>query len=214
MIDRWVAILIAGCAALVGLIAVEVMAGDDVPAAPRPNPAPLPAPPQAQQKPVGVAELVAAALAEPLFSPTRRAAAADIAADTALSGVRLSGIILEPDRRTAIFAIAGGKPVTRSEGEELNDWRLEAITAQEVSLSGPTGMRTLTPKPDLKLVRPPPPPPPPPAPANQARPAAAGGEPEQPPRRATIHREEPRRTDVARAGDKARGAAANSPRDR
>jgi hypothetical protein len=42
--------------------------------------------------------------------------------------VRLSGIVIEPDRRIAIFAVNGTKAVVLSEGEALKDWRSDSIT--------------------------------------------------------------------------------------
>src|SRR5262249_40420856 len=45
------------------------------------------------------------------------------------------------------------KPRTLSVGEALNDWKLDSISPEEVSLSGPGGTRTLQPKVDTTLVR-------------------------------------------------------------
>jgi hypothetical protein len=68
--------------------------------------------------------------------------------------VRLSGIVIEPDRRIAIFAVNGAKSEALSEGEVLNNWRIDSISPQQVSLSGPSGTMTLKPKSDATLVRP------------------------------------------------------------
>src|SRR5215470_17433129 len=91
----------------------------------------------------------------PLFSPTRRPpeAAATDNSETPLSDMRLTGILITPDQRMAIFAPAGGKPLVRSEGEMISDWRIESIDSQSVSLIGPTGSTTLEPKADPNLVR-------------------------------------------------------------
>jgi hypothetical protein len=99
---------------------------------------------------------VATILAQPLFSPTRRppeTVQADGPADPTLSDVRLTGIVIEPDRQLAIFAVKGAKPRTLSVGEALNGWKLDGISAEEVSLSGPGGTTTLQPKIDTTLVR-------------------------------------------------------------
>ena len=99
---------------------------------------------------------VATILAQPLFSPTRRppeTVQADGSADPTLSDVRLTGIVIEPDRQLAIFAVKGAKPRTLSVGEALNGWKLDGISAEEVSLSGPGGTTTLQPKIDTTLVR-------------------------------------------------------------
>jgi len=82
------------------------------------------------------------------------AASTDHAGDLRPSNVRLSGIVIEPDRRIAIFAVTGAKSVALLEGEALNDWRVDSISAQQVSLSGPSGTMTLKPKSDATLVRP------------------------------------------------------------
>src|ERR1700724_2588868 len=140
-------------------------------------------------------ELVATTLSRPLFSATRRPserAAPDRAADPELTNVRLTGIVVEPDRRTAIFAVQGAKPLVRSEGETVNDWHLDSIAPHEVTVTGPAGTTTLELKNDPNLVRPAPPAQPAPqakpvqpAPATSAarpgvppvQPAAAGNRP-------------------------------------
>jgi hypothetical protein len=97
-------------------------------------------------------------IAEP--GPTQRppeATSSDHAGDLRPSDVRLSGIVIEPDRRIAIFAVNGAKSVVLSEGEALKDWRIDSISRQEVLLSGPAGTMTLKPKADANLVRPAPP---------------------------------------------------------
>ena len=98
--------------------------------------------------------------ADPLFSSTRSRPEAPSSADDAdpqLRDVRLTGIVIEPDRRIAIFAVTGGKPLVLAEGEALRGWRLDSISAEKVSVSGPNGTRILEPKRDTTLVRPPPP---------------------------------------------------------
>ena len=84
-------------------------------------------------------------------------APSDNAADPRLPDVRLTGIVIERDRRIAIFDVTGTRPLVLSEGEALKDWRLDNISRQKVSLSGPAGTITLEPKADPNLVRPPPP---------------------------------------------------------
>ena len=111
---------------------------------------------QRHPDPQQTAKDVATTLARPLFSPTRRpreAAKSVGATDPELSDVRLTGIVIEPDRRLAIFAVAGAKPRTLLLGEALNGWKIDSISPEEVALSGPGGTRTLQPKIDTKLVR-------------------------------------------------------------
>jgi len=134
-------------------------------------------------------ELLAVALARPLFSSTRRppqAAAPDSATDSDLADMRLTGIVTEPDHHVAIFAVNGAKPLRVTEGEAVSGWRIESITPREVSLSGPSGTKTLEPKLDPNLVQQPPPQPPaanPGAPGARgpARPAPAAALPARPP---------------------------------
>ena len=103
-------------------------------------------------------ELLAATLARPLFSSTRRppqSASNEAATDSDLADTRLTGIVTEPGRRTAIFAVNGDKPLRVAEGEAVSGWRIESITPREVSLSGPSGTKTLQPKMDPNLAPPP-----------------------------------------------------------
>jgi hypothetical protein len=102
--------------------------------------------------------------------------------DLDLAEVRLTGIVMEADRHIAIFAISGAKPMVRSEGETMKDWRLDTITLQEVVLSGPGGTRTLQPKTDASLVRRAPAPPPAAARPGPNPPAAQPGGPAIAPR--------------------------------
>ena len=102
-------------------------------------------------------ELLATALARPLFNSTRRppqSAANDGASGADLADTRLTGIVTEPGHHVAIFAVNGAKPLTLTEGEAVSGWRIESITPHEVSLSGPGGTKTLEPKVDPNLVPP------------------------------------------------------------
>src|SRR5215469_2122660 len=112
-----------------------------------------------------VEELVATALARPLFSSTRRPPQAAVAGtgDSDLADRRLTGIVTTPGRRLAIFAVSGDKPLKVAEGDDVSGWRVESITPREVSLTGPGGSKTLQPKLDPNLT-----PPPSPIPINNA----------------------------------------------
>src|SRR5215813_5096950 len=104
-------------------------------------------------------DLLAQALARPLFSSTRRppqAAANDSVTSSDLADTRLTGIVTEPGHHVAIFAVNGAKPLRLTEGEAVSGWRIESITPREVSLSGPGGTKTLEPKLDPNLAQPPP----------------------------------------------------------
>jgi hypothetical protein len=78
-------------------------------------------------------------------------------ADSSLRDVRLTGVVIGPDLRMAIFAVTGTNSRVLSEGETLKGWRLESISSKAVMLSGPAGNIVLKPQPDANLVRPPPP---------------------------------------------------------
>jgi general secretion pathway protein N len=139
-----------------------------------------------QQNP-RIDELLTTILARPLFSSSRRppqSAAAGASADSDLADTRLAGILTEPGRRIAIFAVSGDKPLRVAEGDAVSGWRIESITPREVSLSGPTGTKTLQPKLDPNLAAPPNQPaapkpggrlPAPPGAARPGTPAAAAG---------------------------------------
>jgi len=95
----------------------------------------------------------------PLSGLTRRPpkpASSDTAADPRLPDLRLTGIVIERDRRIAIFAVTGTRPLELSEGDAVKDWRLDSISPQMVSLSGPAGTMTLALNADTSLARQPP----------------------------------------------------------
>jgi hypothetical protein len=97
-------------------------------------------------------------LADPLFSPIQPhpevpSSAGD--AKSPLRDVRLTGVVIGPDLRIAIFAVSGTNSLVLSEGETLKDWRLDRISPGKVLLSGPAGIIKLEPKLDANLVRPP-----------------------------------------------------------
>jgi general secretion pathway protein N len=201
MIDRLVIyLLLAGCLIFGAIVFVELEpAANDAALTELPQrPDAAAAAPRASN--ARLDELLAIALARPLFSSTRRppqGAANDGASGSDLADTRLTGIVTEPGHHVAIFAVNGAKPLTLTEGEDVNGWRIENITPREVSLSGPGGTKTLEPKVDPNLVSQPGPTPavnpaarllaqPPPAAALLARPgvppAIPGPLPPRPPR--------------------------------
>ena len=100
---------------------------------------------------------MATILARPLFSTTRRPPPAQRrpgGRHSTFDDTRLAGIVTEPGHRFAIFAPAGAKPLIVSEGDTVSGWRVDSITAREVSLSGPGGTKTLQPKIDPNLAPP------------------------------------------------------------
>jgi general secretion pathway protein N len=156
MIDRLVLLLLGGGCLLFGAILIREVAfggAEDavVAQAARSDPAnPITRPQNPRPE-----ELVAAALARPLFSSTRRPpqnASSEAAADDL--DARLTGIVTTPGHRIAIFAVSGDKPLKVAEGDAVSGWRIESITPREVSLSGPSGSKTLQPKLDPNLAPP------------------------------------------------------------
>jgi general secretion pathway protein N len=153
--DRIFIAFLAGSAIFAALLLGELGAATDEPSA-LPSAARTEAPitPPAQ-RPRGE-ELVQTSLAQPLFSVIRRPPdqpAGDRAPGPELPNLRLTGIIIEPEYHLAIFAVPGGKPLARAEGETINEWRLESVGPNQVSLSGPNGITILEPKADPNLVR-------------------------------------------------------------
>jgi hypothetical protein len=87
-----------------------------------------------------------AILARPLFNPDRRPVAR-AAAGLAEAGLpRLSGIMITPAGRHAIFASpSGGKPNVVVEGGSVGGYLVEAISPGEVMLAGSDGKHSLHP---------------------------------------------------------------------
>jgi hypothetical protein len=146
--------LLAGCVLFGALLFLELTAPGHVEpqpfaAAPRRALAPAPLRPPGEN----VQALLATTLARPLFSPTRRPSGKSDGggATGGLGDSRLTGIITVPQHRIAIFAMPGAKPLVVSEGDTVSGWRIDSITPEEVSLTGPDGSKTLKPKADPAL---------------------------------------------------------------
>ncbi len=89
---------------------------------------------------------VATVLARPLFAADRRpvAPAANATASTGPQALpRLAGIVVSPTGRSAIFA--GDHSMVVAEGAVVGPWRVVAIRADAVDVSGPQGERTVKP---------------------------------------------------------------------
>jgi hypothetical protein len=176
MTDRLaIYLLLAGCLIFGAIVLIEITPAvrDD------PSTAEIPGRPNAAAPPVNrppserIDELLATALARPLFSSSRRPpqSAVNDGGGADFADTRLTGIVTEPGRRIAIFAVNGAKSLRLTEGEAVSGWRIESITPRDVSLSGPGGSKTLEPKVDPNLV--PPAPGPSPAVIAGVRPTAA-----------------------------------------
>jgi general secretion pathway protein N len=177
MTDRLtIYLLLAGCLTFAGVIAIDLKPAADDEAAVSAGSAPTGAAVAIHRQPsTHLDELLATILSRPLFSSTRRppqSSANDGPTSADLGDTRLTGIITEPGLHLAIFAVNGAKALRLTEGEAVSGWRIESITPREVSLSGPSGTKTLEPKIDPNLV-------PPPAPTPTVNPVARP--PVQPP---------------------------------
>ena len=141
--------LLIGATALSAILAWEV--GAFAPAQP-----PMAPPPHAVVAAAAVPavapdrtnEWVNAILARPLFSRDRRPAAGGggTASATAVSSLpRLSGVLVGPFGRRAIFAADGSKPMVVGEGAQVSNWTVRVIEAGAVRLMGPGGEQVLHP---------------------------------------------------------------------
>lgn len=139
------AVLLVAIAGLVTTLAWELgaFAAPDAPIVPRPHVAVAAAP--AEAAPDHTREWIAAILARPVFSPDRRPAAMAAAAGVRLpEGLpRLSGVLVGPFGRSAIFAVEGRKPLVVDEGARIDVWTVRTIDADAVEVVGPGGARTL-----------------------------------------------------------------------
>lgn len=88
---------------------------------------------------------VATILARPLFAPSRRPGATGAVGAVAGLG-RLSGVMVGPGGRHAIFVMAGGsKPIVVGEGAHIAGYVVQSIDDGAVTILGPDGHRTLRP---------------------------------------------------------------------
>ncbi|WP_216851311.1 hypothetical protein [Acidisphaera sp. L21] len=97
-----------------------------------------------------VAPWIAAILTRPLFNPDRRptiAASVEVSPEYREDLPRLTGIIVLPSGRQAIFApnSEGARSIVATEGSQIGAWRVVAIRAEGVQVAGPDGERILRP---------------------------------------------------------------------
>lgn len=97
-----------------------------------------------------MAPWIAAILARPLFNPDRRpamAARAEVSPEHREDLPRLTGIIILPSGRQAIFAAnsEGARSIVATEGSQVGAWRVVAIRVEGVQVAGPDGERILRP---------------------------------------------------------------------
>lgn len=93
------------------------------------------------------ASWVAIALARPLFSHRRRPPSTTVAAVGGPRALpRLTGILLSPGRRLAIFAPAHGKPIITGQGGRIGPYTVRRIAPDRVTLLGADGRHVLRPQ--------------------------------------------------------------------
>ena len=109
---RLPAFILVGCAVCIGLIPIEFGS-------------------VSSHRPLPEARLPPADL-EPIEPEIRKLAKETPSSvnddDSPLRDVRLTGVVIGPDLRMAIFAGTGTNSRVLSEGETLNGWRLETLT--------------------------------------------------------------------------------------
>jgi general secretion pathway protein N len=132
------------CAAGLVLLIIGEMTLLDVggAVAPSPPPAAMPAQTAAIFSPANAVETI---LSRPLFQPGRRppGGALPMRGDTALP--RLTGLVVDGDRRIAVFQPAGDKPVELKEGDSIAGWTIQTIGHRQVVLQKPGGTMTIEP---------------------------------------------------------------------
>jgi hypothetical protein len=154
MIDRVVLISLGGCVVLSAALYRELSV--DISSEQRPL-AQAEAPVTARPPAPGMNDLVPTLLAAPLFFENRKLPErnkVDRSVQHPMPNIRLTGIVIKPERPLAIFGVPGAKPLVRGEGDTIEGWRLGSIEHREVSLVSPEGNTAiLTPKADPNLVR-------------------------------------------------------------
>lgn len=144
-------------AGLAALLVVEVTARRDTIEQPIARPAAQQVPVRSQTSNADVpdsealAELADRLIQRPLFSPDRRLAPAKVEVEAAAvasiaDGLpRLSGVIVAPNTRYAIFAGADGRPIRAQEGGSIGRFKVRTIEAGQVTVTGTEGEQVLHP---------------------------------------------------------------------
>ncbi len=134
--------------ALAGTIAAELTLPESTPeqavAVAAPQPMPPAAPPPSDYRDQNATRSLTS-LARPLFNQGRRPTAPVPDATPAPSPTslpRLTGTLVSPGGKRAIFAV-GDKPAVMREGGRIDAWTVQAISAGTVTLTGPDGPRVL-----------------------------------------------------------------------
>lgn len=78
-------------------------------------------------------------LARPLFNSSRRPSALSTVRATPVAIPRLSGIMITPTEKLAVFSPAKGDPIIAAENSRLGPFTVLAITRDGVTVKGPSG---------------------------------------------------------------------------
>jgi hypothetical protein len=139
--------LFAIAAVLLAIIAWEIGSAPQPSEAPSHPPARLGASPANEPQADLTRDWITTVLARPLFSPDRRPAPnTPVVSGTGLPGLpRLTGILVGPFGRSAIFVANGRKPIVVAEGARIEAYTVKSIEAAGVRVLGPEGMQVLHP---------------------------------------------------------------------
>jgi hypothetical protein len=140
------ALLVLAAAALGGIIVLELgwRLPDGDPMVPATASLPAPAAPASTPAADDAGRRVAEVLARPLFSPGRRPAAEAAGPAAAAAALpRMTGVIVTPAGRRAIFVNGAGKPTVVTEGGRIGAYAVQSIEAGRVTLAGPDGQRVV-----------------------------------------------------------------------
>jgi len=100
-------------------------------------------------------EVTASILARPLFAPSRRpdrAPESAALAKTVTDLPRLTGIVTVMGKKLAIFQPwGGGKPIVGGVGTAIEGRKIQAISVDEIVMTGPDGTERIRPLPDPSL---------------------------------------------------------------
>lgn len=83
----------------------------------------------------------AVVLARPLFNPSRRPPAAGLAREVEIP--RLSGIMITPSEKIAVFSPAAGSPIIVVKNSRMGAFTVMSITSDSVTVKGPEGVIVL-----------------------------------------------------------------------
>jgi hypothetical protein len=139
---------LALAALLAAGLALE-LAQPAVPAVPPAAPPPAAAAPAAASPDEDALDaLVQTILARPVLHPSRRPPdAAEDGPSTPVDDAlpRLTGVLVSPEGRRAIFAPGPGRAILLGEGDSLGGYTITSIAPHEVTLAGSQGERVLRP---------------------------------------------------------------------